>query len=706
MAAKRQKSEEMLHELFEEINGYLGDQSEAAKHGTELTETVSPGAEIGSVSSVPQSFEPQRPVLIESEESSEEEEEEASLVASPTSYETVVCSQCQESQPATRLLVSSADFVCDTCLAKGYQYRKNSLQQSEQRELRRRSWNAANGRLGQIADLVKHTLSSTPRDIITPEATRSTSSKKPKTRFSRMMLRPKSLPSLAMHYGRSGHEREEDEEEERDQEDGYHRKVMSSQSRLSVLAHQEEERVSPSRQSSRVSLALQEARHSRQSSYEGHLSTPEEHAWPVRQSSRVSLLQEPRHGRHSSYDNRPQSVSQPEPRPQPQPQQYVPPQQSTFQHQRHPRSHAPISPPPQRFVAEEGGFVTYSPNLPPSNLPYLTPAYRTGEAHSALSMRHVREMPEREARVSALNGAYQHCIRAKTDLIPWLKKQYSKGPPDAVFEYAPKPRKTPNRLMAIFKRQKQREPDVNPALQSSISRVLSAQPSTPDLSSSTPLSTASSSSTSRSITSRSDSASPDESIPRKSLRRPQSMTVLPAISNKPLVSILKKPNEPSRKRASVVMPMEEDEVVSYDDNESEDEEEEEAEVPPTRRWFPPHRMLPRARHLAPASRPPPPPAAYDFDEEDDDSMMDTPSPPPPPPPQFQRHMKRMSSFIATPQRWSNRMISPPVAPSARRVASKRYSSASMMDDYYYDAPVLEDAIHAYPSRRSRGRRYV
>lgn len=257
--------------------------------------------------------------------------------------------------------------------------------------------------------------------------------------------------------------------------------------------------------------------------------------------------------------------------------------------------------------------------------------------------------------------------------------------------------------MAIFKRQKQRESDVNPALQSSISRVLSAQPSTPDLSSSTPLSTASSSSTSRSTMSRSDTSSPDSPAPKKSLRRPQSMTVLPAITSKPLVSILKKPKEPLRKRASFVMPMEEEDVVSYDDHPSEDEEDVEEDVPPTRRWFPPHRMLPRARHLAPPP-PPPPPVDYDYDE-DDDSMMDTPSPPPPPP-QLQRRMKRMSSFMATPQRWSNRMISPPVASSPRRVASKRYSSASMMDDYYYDSPMSEDAIHAYPPRRARGRRYV
>lgn len=225
------------------------------------------------------------------------------------------------------------------------------------------------------------------------------------------MLRPKSLPSLAMHYGRPGHEEQEQDEDEDQKKMGQkevHRpRATVSQSRLSVGRPQEEERASPSRQSSRVSLAVQEARHSRQSSYDGHLTLPgEQHAPPSRQSSRVSLFQEARHSRHSSYDGRAQSMQlplEPQPQPQPQPQQYVPPQHSSSQYQRQSRNNTPRSPPPQRFVAEEGGFVTHSPNLPPSNLPYLTPAYRTGEAHTALSMKHVREMQQREARVSALS---------------------------------------------------------------------------------------------------------------------------------------------------------------------------------------------------------------------------------------------------------------------------------------------------------------
>lgn len=82
--------------------------------------------------------------------------------------------------------------------------------------------------------------------------------------------------------------------------------------------------------------------------------------------------------------------------------------------------------------------------------PFLTPSARTGGEHVALRMAESRNIPRRQDRMMAYSmsdafiqtithfqyeiaNAYHDCIMARTNIIPWLTKQYSKGPPDAMF---------------------------------------------------------------------------------------------------------------------------------------------------------------------------------------------------------------------------------------------------------------------------------
>ncbi|KAG2219972.1 hypothetical protein INT45_002186 [Circinella minor] len=110
---------------------------------------------------------------------------------------------------------------------------------------------------------------------------------------------------------------------------------------------------------------------------------------------------------------------------------------------------------PQQFLTEpiQTSPVTTTPSSLPAmtELPFLTPATRVGEEHYPLKMKDSRTLPTKQERMNAYNNAYYHCIMAKTNLIPWLTKQYCKGPPDTMFEYTPKPKKTSKKLFSIFK---------------------------------------------------------------------------------------------------------------------------------------------------------------------------------------------------------------------------------------------------------------
>ncbi|KAI9318565.1 hypothetical protein BX666DRAFT_1929366 [Dichotomocladium elegans] len=86
------------------------------------------------------------------------------------------------------------------------------------------------------------------------------------------------------------------------------------------------------------------------------------------------------------------------------------------------------------------------------DIPFLTPSTRTGREHIALRMKECRMLPTRDERLAIYTNAYYDCIIAKSNLIPWLTKQYSKGPPDAMFEYTPPERKQPKSILSFFKR--------------------------------------------------------------------------------------------------------------------------------------------------------------------------------------------------------------------------------------------------------------
>ena len=123
---------------------------------------------------------------------------------------------------------------------------------------------------------------------------------------------------------------------------------------------------------------------------------------------------------------------------------------------------------PQQFLMEplQASPTTTTPSSLPAltELPFLTPATRVGEEHCPLKMKDSRALPTKQERMNAysklsyfsflcvrpvyiynhhhikknthvftIDNAYYHCIMAKTNLIPWLTKQYGKGPPDAMF---------------------------------------------------------------------------------------------------------------------------------------------------------------------------------------------------------------------------------------------------------------------------------
>ncbi|KAI9307847.1 hypothetical protein BJ944DRAFT_285898 [Cunninghamella echinulata] len=88
-----------------------------------------------------------------------------------------------------------------------------------------------------------------------------------------------------------------------------------------------------------------------------------------------------------------------------------------------------------------------------TNLPFLTPMHRIGEPHTIhLKTKSARDVGTRDDRMNAYNNAYFHCVMAKTDMIPWIKKQYNKGPPTLIQQYKPTPKKSSKSLFNLFKR--------------------------------------------------------------------------------------------------------------------------------------------------------------------------------------------------------------------------------------------------------------
>ncbi|KAI9015870.1 hypothetical protein CLU79DRAFT_336042 [Phycomyces nitens] len=86
----------------------------------------------------------------------------------------------------------------------------------------------------------------------------------------------------------------------------------------------------------------------------------------------------------------------------------------------------------------------------------LTPANRNGEEHIPLRTMDLDGLNTHRDRMIAYEHAYYNCIAAKTYLTPWVKKQYSKGPPDAMFDYTPPPKRSTSRIFGLFKRSSSR----------------------------------------------------------------------------------------------------------------------------------------------------------------------------------------------------------------------------------------------------------
>ncbi|CDH57346.1 predicted protein [Lichtheimia corymbifera JMRC:FSU:9682] len=124
-------------------------------------------------------------------------------------------------------------------------------------------------------------------------------------------------------------------------------------------------------------------------------------------------------------------------------------QHSSFHQQQQQQYEVPAE---DRYQEQPAHVVMGSTGLHEQQLPFLTPSARTGNEHVVLRMAESRSIPRRQDRMVAYTNAYHDCIMARTNIIPWLTKQYSKGPPDAMFEYTPKPRKVGKSILSIFKR--------------------------------------------------------------------------------------------------------------------------------------------------------------------------------------------------------------------------------------------------------------
>ncbi|CAO3614062.1 unnamed protein product [Cunninghamella blakesleeana] len=88
-----------------------------------------------------------------------------------------------------------------------------------------------------------------------------------------------------------------------------------------------------------------------------------------------------------------------------------------------------------------------------TNLPFLTPMHRIGEQHTIhLKTKSARDVGTHNDRINAYNNAYFHCVMAKTDMVSWIKKQYNKGPPILMQQYVPTPKKSSKSFLNLFKR--------------------------------------------------------------------------------------------------------------------------------------------------------------------------------------------------------------------------------------------------------------
>lgn len=300
-----------------------------------------------------------------------------------------MCYKCKKERPLINMH-SSSDKVCDSDYV--------CIDCQDRPQSRSRSWSTAgNGlRFAAIGDIVKQTLSSTPLDILPLHREGQPRNKKKQQK--QRMKRPKSLPSMHAYTDQDYRE-----------EPGYDPKVYEKKR---------------TRRSSTKSMFYDHRNDS------GYTITKHDDTGLQQDCSTEEFV--PNAQVQAYYDSVEPCMAQSN---DIQDQNAVEPKEAPTYYK-------------EAALAEETNAFDRN-----RNLPFLTPSDRTGEVHQGVSVRDVRQMSSREDRMTAYSknkatvvfmipslialpyqdNAYYHCIYAKTNMIPWLQKQYNKGPPDAMF---------------------------------------------------------------------------------------------------------------------------------------------------------------------------------------------------------------------------------------------------------------------------------
>ncbi|KAI7852307.1 hypothetical protein BDC45DRAFT_513983 [Circinella umbellata] len=547
-SSSRYRNQEILEELFDEINDYLGDRDiplveqyppSAPSNKTAVETTTEPSTPLSSSDK----NQPE-PILVESEESEEEEDDnyntyhrqQQSLAHStPTQHnhhnrrQSNTTSSQQESD--CLLLCSVTNESLSVCMC--YSCKKNKSEEvyqaiptkkssSRSKQQPRRSWTSAAtngfGLGGMLADRVKQTFAYSNNNNTKPVSPFTTSKQQqyenrpgyeePRKRSSsregsgrkRWIPRPKSLPAISAYvqkrqvYDDNEIDDDDDDIYEEEEETRKHRRPSWSSKKSKHNSRRSSRRSSIYNNNNddyneddnyyvndvndnndynkkRASAILfdgisekyeMETKQQKMDYYYQEMPEPQQqeqvsHHYQMYDSNSYGekgvieqQYQEPVQLQNPSSVSLSQQQYQPfQQQQQQQSSEQQPIMDQSFQHYVEQQQN------PQQFLTEplQTSPVTTTPlSLPAlTELPFLTPATRVGEEHYPLKMKDSRALPTKQERMNAYNNAYYHCIMAKTNLIPWLTKQYSKGPPDTMFEYTPKPKKTSKKLFSIFK---------------------------------------------------------------------------------------------------------------------------------------------------------------------------------------------------------------------------------------------------------------
>ncbi|KAI8143567.1 hypothetical protein BJV82DRAFT_97191 [Fennellomyces sp. T-0311] len=413
-APSRFRSQEMLQELFEEINDYLGDKpSETGQVCPSLTQNSKTAVEPAEPPKPRKHYAPpSQPFLVESDES--DDESHLRYTTSPQDLRP----QCLLTCPITEEKPSVC--MCYKCNKQKSDEQHRSPPRKAQQS--RRAWTPTNALgFGGIADKVKQT-------FIRPQQQQQHENysgyeaqpKRPSSRGARRrwIPRPKSLPSLSFYiqkqeesearhswnanrhkhrasmyedYGDKFDDRRSSTLYESIVEDGvikqdfmdssYHHNDGQEQPSSSQLQYRTDYKEQTSSSQSQYPTDYQEPQSSqpqyRNDFYQPQPATAQLHGYRMDHQEQASSQQQFR----SNFQESPSATLQAE---------YHHQEPQTVPSQQEPVLQTPLP-----------GFA---------DVPYLTPSTRIGEEHYPLSMKESRALPTKEERMTAYRGPCRQCI--------------------------------------------------------------------------------------------------------------------------------------------------------------------------------------------------------------------------------------------------------------------------------------------------------